>query len=760
MKKSILLFCVWALSFAPTYASIVDNSIEEELNKTAKTLTTDFKLKSFSSCNDMEKVMWDYIKEYWKNNKSRFQYPVYFGRGWAVMEMAMEDSMVSSSMEKSVSNAWAPSDDFSQTNTQVAWVDESDIVKTDGKYIYYFNDSDSFIYVVWVNDKKIVKKIKVPYNFYNPVLYLWNGKLSIVSNGYSDYDYSSKGYYINRNNKTYVIVYDVSNIETLKLDKLYITDWDVTQTRKIGDLLYVISNNYFNIPYYTFKSEDDIKFSLWKVMPQKIDISKTSVKSDQNLKIKWATAPYNITTWNVADCTNISYVLPDAETIKQYDFSPSYNVLSVINTKDTSKKVETTVIAWSNSEIYMSLDNLYMTSYMYTSYDFSCPANARCFAPWFSRGSNTLLHKLNISWSTLKYQDSTIIPWTPLTQYSMDEYKSDFRILTQTNNWTWQANESYTDLYILDKDLKLKSSLKKLWEWEQFKSSRYIGDKLFLVTFEQIDPFFVIDVADSKNPKILWELKMPGYSTYLHPYDDKHLIGIGYDTKENNWWGITNSWIKVDLYEINYDKKCWDSNLTSDEKAKCASGDYKWIIVKQKYTKTFGGNGSHSEALYNPRMFMWKANDKKLFLPSTIYENDKNDMYRYTDFFNGVLTISIDKDTWIKEDYRVTHIDTSWLEAERVKECSVYTKQSTQNSCVKLLNWEEYCEEKVYSYVPKYCYADSSIWEYLASRSWDYYNSFIKRAVWVWENSYNLSNSYVSWNNIKTWKEIFKLQLK
>ncbi|NVP17848.1 beta-propeller domain-containing protein [Candidatus Gracilibacteria bacterium] len=760
MKKSILLFCVGALSFAPTYASIVDDSIEKELNKTAKTLTTDFKLKSFSSCNDMEKVMGDYIKEYWKNNKSRFQYPVYFGRGGAVMEMAMEDSMVSSSMEKSVSNAGAPSDDFSQTNTQVAGVDESDIVKTDGKYIYYFNDSDSFIYVVGVDDKKIVKKIKVPYNFFNPVLYLGNGKLSIVSNGYSDYDYSSKGYYINRNNKTYVIVYDVSNIETLKLDKLYITDGDVTQTRKIGDLLYVISNNYFNIPYYTFKSEDDIKFSLGKVMPQKIDISKTSVKSDQNLKIKGATAPYNITTGNVADCDDINYVLPDVETIKQYDFSPSYNVLSVINTKDTSKKVETTVIAGSNSEIYMSLDNLYMTSYMYTSYDFSCPANARCFAPWFSRGSNTLLHKLNISGSTLKYQDSTIIPGTPLTQYSMDEYKSDFRILTQTNNWTGQANESYTDLYILDKDLKLKSSLKKLGEGEQFKSSRYIGDKLFLVTFEQIDPLFVIDVADSKNPKILGELKMPGYSTYLHPYDDKHLIGIGYDTKENNWGGITNSGIKVDLYEINYDKKCGDSNLTSDEKAKCASGDYKGIIVKQKYTKTFGGNGSHSEALYNPRMFMWKANDKKLFLPSTIYENDKNDMYRYTDFFNGVLTISIDKDTGIKEDYRVTHIDTSGLEAERVKECSVYTKQSTQNSCVKLLNGEEYCEEKVYSYVPKYCYADSSIGEYLASRSWDYYNSFIKRAVWVGENSYNLSNSYVSGNNIKTGKEIFKLQLK
>ncbi len=756
--KKFLLICISLFIFVPTYASLEDNSIELELDtQKVKTLNSDFKLKSFESCQNMENVMSDYIKKYWENNKKNYyRYPTMVDD---VMFWNMEKSDVAVETTSVESNSiWDTS--FSQTNNQVTWVDESDIIKTDGKYIYYFNDSDRFIYIVSVNDKKILKKISIPSSLYSPVMYLWWDKLTIVSSWYSNFDYSSKWYYINRNDKTYVIVFNISEIENPKLEKMYITDWNLSQSRKIGDYIYVISNNYFNIPYYDFKSVDDIDFSVSDIMPQKIDISKTNIKSKQNLKVKWAIAPYNISSGDVADCSKISYVLPDEETIKQYDFNPSYNVISVIDTKDTSKKVETSVIAGSNNQIYMSLDNLYMTSYMYQSYDFACPMNAKCFAPWFRWGSNTLLHKLNVSWMKVSYQDSTIIPWTPLTQWSMDEYKTDFRILTQTNSWENDENKSHTDLYIMDKNLSLKWSLKNLWSWEQFKWSRYIGDKLFLVTFEQTDPLFVIDVADSTNPKVLWELKIPWYSTYLHPYDANHLIGIWYDTKENEWGWIVNSGLKLDLYEINYGKKCGDANLTNDEKTKCDNGDYKWIIVKQKFTKTLGSNWSYSEALDNPRMFMWKASDKKLFLPVTLYENNNVDMYRYTDFFNWLVTLTIDKDTWIKEDYRVTHIDTSWLEEERQKECSVYTKQNTQKSCVKLINWEEYCESKVYNYVPTYCYADSKVWEYLASISWNYYNNFIKRAIWVWNNSYSVSNSYFSSHDISSWKEIFKFQLK
>jgi hypothetical protein len=313
----------------------------------------------------------------------------------------------------------------------------------------------------------------------------------------------------------------------------------------------------------------------------------------------------------------------------------------------------------------------------------------------------------------------------------------------------------------LDKNLNLLWSLEKLWEWEIFRASRYIWEKLFLVTFEQTDPLFAIDVADPKNPKVLWKLKIPWYSTYLHPYDDNHLIWLWYDTKENDYWNIVQAWLKVDLYEINYDKKCWDINLTSDEKTKCDNWDYKWIIVKQLFSKVLGGQWSYSEATSNPRMFMWNNSEKKLFLPVTLYYTDtSNWQYRQKDFFQWLSVLSIDTTSGIKENYEVTHIDTTGLEAERQKECSKYTKQNIEPKCVKLVTWAEYCENRSYYYVPTYCYEGSTIWEYLANQSRNYQSSFIKRALWIWKEVFAVSNDKVSAHEMNSWKEEYEIEMK
>lgn len=754
MKKIFLLLLAAILSFSSAFAvDIEDTSILDELEKAEiKTLDVDFKLKSFNSCDGLEKVMGDYIKDYWKNNKSRWNYPMYRTLGWDI-DMVMEDSAV---MEKSESvdsdnSVWTwDGEGFSKTNSQVDWVDESDIVKTDWKYIYYYNDLDKYVYIVNANDLQIIKKIKLPWSFYSPVLYIAKNRLVIVSNWYSNVNYSEYDYWINRSAKTYTIVFDTTNIKTPVLSKLYVADGDLRKSRKIDDKIYIISNNNFSIPYRHFTEIDDIDVDMKKLMPKKIDISKTTVTSEQNLKLRGKNLPYNITAWDIAKCSDIEYVLPDAETMKKFDFNPSYNIISIIDIDNTSEEVKTKVIAGSNSEIYMSLDNLYLTSNIYQTYDFKCSSKYRCFAPWYPRGTNTLVHKINVDGSNLDYQDSTIVPWNPLTQYSMDEYKWDFRILTQTNRWNSRENESHTDLYILDKDLDLKWSLKNLWNGEQFKSSRYIQDKLFLVTFKQVDPLYAIDVSNPSNPEILWELKIPGYSTYLHPYDENHLIGLWYDTVENEWGWTMNNGVKVDLYEINYDKKCWDSNLTVSEKEKCDSGDYKWIIVKQKYSHTLWEYGSYSEALNNPRMFMWKSSNNKLFLPATLYINDADDKYRHTDFFQGLVTMSIDKNNWIKENFRITHLDISDAEEERNKECSKYTKENTEKKCVKLIGWGEFCEDVKYRYVPKYCYSGSTVWEYVASKNWNFRDSFVKRALWIGNNTFSISNDQIRSSNIDT----------
>ena len=134
---------------------------------------------------------------------------------------------------------------------------------------------------------------------------------------------------------------------------------------------------------------------------------------------------------------------------------------------------------------------------------------------------------------------------------------------------------------------------------------------------------------------------------------------MGQWTEEASWGGTRTDWLKVDLYEINYDKKCGDVNLTEEEAEKCASWDYKWIIVKQKYSFGLWEQGSYSEALNNPRMFIWNTHKQLLLLPVQLYKNwDSTDEYRRTDFFQWLSLISIDKNIWISEKGRISHIDT------------------------------------------------------------------------------------------------------
>ena len=123
-----------------------------------------------------------------------------------------------------------------------------------------------------------------------------------------------------------------------------------------------------------------------------------------------------------------------------------------------------------------------------------------------------------------------------MNQYSMDEDTSgNFRIVTQNYAWSSGLSENSTELSIISPSGKIIGKLTGIAKGENFQSARFIADRLYLVTFQQIDPLFVIDVSNVKSPKILGELKIPGYSTYLHSYDSDRLIGLGYDTKVNQW---------------------------------------------------------------------------------------------------------------------------------------------------------------------------------------------------------------------------------
>ena len=117
-----------------------------------------------------------------------------------------------------------------------------------------------------------------------------------------------------------------------------------------------------------------------------------------------------------------------------------------------------------------------------------------------------------------------------LNQFSMDEYDEHFRIATTSGNF-WQG-DSANNVYVLDPDLEVVGELEDLAPGEKIYSVRFMGEKGYVVTFKKIDPLFVIDLSDHENPSVLGKLKIPGYSDYLHPYDENHIIGIGKETVE------------------------------------------------------------------------------------------------------------------------------------------------------------------------------------------------------------------------------------
>lgn len=750
----------WCASWvSTTLASTTDEQLLNLDNSwTTQELSANFELKKFSSCENFENVVKKYIQDYSRLYPNRwFWYDIMLQDDMALPNGAVEKSISDSAVWNSSSvTPEAQAANFSETNIQVTWVDESEIIKTDGKNIYFYNELTHSIYIAKAfpaKDLQILKVIKVPASFNSPELYINWTKLIIIANKYFQWNYSY--YWFARQQKTVFVSYDISDLNNLKVEKYYQVDWTVTKSRRIGKYVYILSQSNFSFPYNTYapmikswvSSLDTQKlnadFDAKKILPKKAELRLTNNVSEQNVNIHGSPAPYNLSQWYTSQCSDIEYVMPDEATLAKFNFTPSYTTLSIINTEDPSETVKTKLLFGDVNEVYMSLDNLYITSNLYTSYNFTCPViqcikapcpQLPCSMPYYNAWENTLIHKIALNGNQATYKASTIIPGSPLNQYSMDQASDwTFRIIT-----TSYSPSHSTNVFVLDKNLKVSGKLTWLAKDENFQSSRFIWNKLYLVTFQQIDPLFVIDLSDNTNPKVLWELKIPGYSTYLHPYDETHLIWLGYATQDS-WHGwIMNGWLKIDLYDV------------SDIKN-----------PKQQYTLTIWAQGSTSDTLSNPRLFTWNAKEKLLFMPATLYKsaNDANNPYRHSDAFQWSMAIKIDKDSWIKEIAEVTHINTPNLEKARLEECAKYTSVEPPK-CEKLINGKEYCPP-VSTYVPTYCYASSSAWEYFANQIWNYNNEFVIRNLYLDNLWYTISNTKIQVNDIAdSFKKIDEVSMK
>lgn len=301
----------------------------------------------------------------------------------------------------------------------------------------------------------------------------------------------------------------------------------------------------------------------------------------------------------------MSSILPKTKTLSNYTYNPTLTSILRFDTSIPNGSITSQIVVSEAGHIHVTRDSVYLTANMWQQNTSSaCPPNARCASPmiWNPGTNNTLVHRFAVSSTNIRYSYSRLVSGSPLNQYSMDEdANGNFRIVTSLSSWSGGTNTSNTRLSVLNPSGTIIGSISGIAPGENFQSSRFIGNRLYLVTFQQIDPLFVIDIANPKNPKILGELKIPGYSTYLHPYDENRLIGLGYDTKVNQWGGTQNAGIKVDLYNV------------SDVKN-----------PKQEASLTLGDMGSSSDALWNPKVFVWYKEKNLLLLPATLMTSANN----------------------------------------------------------------------------------------------------------------------------------------
>ena len=198
------------------------------------------------------------------------------------------------------------------------------------------------------------------------------------------------------------------------------------------------------------------------------------------------------------------------------------------------------------------------------------------------------------------------VPGTPLNQFSIDEYQGNLRIATTVGNagigyWGgWSSDNSANDVYVLDGNLTTVGSVQDLGKGERIYSARFIEDKGYLVTFKQVDPFYVLDLSNPKKPVMKGELKIPGYSSYLHPLAQNRILGVGQE----------NGKVKVSLFDVSdpsNPKELDKYNL--DEYWTDVSSTHHAFLQDKDHNIFFlpGGNNGYIFSYKNDKLSMEKA---------------------------------------------------------------------------------------------------------------------------------------------------------
>ena len=445
-------------------------------------------------------------------------------------------------------------ENYSKTNNQVENVDEADIVKTDGKYIYYCQNLRVYIYD---NDLNLMATLDYEDGFAPRHIFINGDKLVVLGNndGFNISYYeklqnseNSSGTIAREKIKSIARIYDLTDIENPELDREISVDGRYNEARMIENNVYFVTTYGINI--YGLKQLEDSE-----ILPSYND----TLVSDEDITIE----PTDIAHFENVDDGNYSIVA-------------GFNL-------DKNEEVNIETFLGHGGEIYVSENNLYVVSMNYDDYGYP---------------KDSTIYKFALKDGTVLALGSTIVEGQVNSQFSIDEYNGDLRIATtvydrddseeeQNNRFieVVKVPEYHTRLTIFNKDLEKIGEIENLIENEKVYGVRFIGEVGYIVTFESVDPLWVIDLSDPSNPVVRGELEIPGYSIYLHPWDNTHIIGIGYNVKDNRYeGGVTNDTLKLSMFDIsdlNNPKEIFNISLP-DELFSSITSDHKLLFINKE----------------------------------------------------------------------------------------------------------------------------------------------------------------------------------
>jgi len=400
----------------------------------------------------------------------------------------------------------------SQTNAQVAGVDELDTVKNDGTYIYTITNNTVAIVLAYpFNGAKLMAHVSVNGSLQG--IFVDGNRLVVVSQQYQQYPLpyatlqSGMGasiavypVFFNYPQTTSLSIFDISNHSNPVLTTTLVVNGTLAGARLIGDYAYLVATQ----PVYCTGPI---------MLPENV--------VDGRPMMMGITSVYHS---DIADVAH-SFTTVVGINVTQVNPTPAAKIFLI----------------GTSSNIYVSTHQIYLTQ------------------PIWSQAEQTAVHRISIDGGSISYQATGTVSGHVLNQFSMDEFNGNFRIATTgygpiPATSTGDVVSSYvqrTNLYVLDSGLHIVGKLEGLSPGEQFYAARFMGDRAYLVTFQRMDPLFVIGLQDPHQPKVLGQLNIPGVSDYLQPYDETHLIGFGKSSQNVTWENAALfQGLKLSLFDV------------------------------------------------------------------------------------------------------------------------------------------------------------------------------------------------------------------